>query len=78
MQYATKLKAYPSNYTYDCVFNPLYPKVFQDIILVSLANTQVQIGAISFRSKIVLFCISALNMHRNVSFVLYSVDTFSY
>jgi len=23
-QYATKLKAYPSNPAYDCVFNPLY------------------------------------------------------
>jgi hypothetical protein len=27
MQYATKLKAYPSNPAYDCVFNPLYENV---------------------------------------------------
>ena len=69
--------AYPSNPAYDCVFNALYSKVFQDILLVSLANTQVQIGAISVRSKIVLFCISALNIYRNVRFVLYSMDTIS-
>ena len=28
MQYATKLKAYPSNPAYDCVFNPLYENVY--------------------------------------------------
>jgi hypothetical protein len=28
MQYATKLKAYPSNPSYDCVFNPLYENVY--------------------------------------------------
>jgi hypothetical protein len=27
MQYAKKLKAYPSNPAYDCVFNPLYENV---------------------------------------------------
>ena len=26
--HATKLKAYPSNHAYDCVFNPLYENVF--------------------------------------------------
>jgi len=77
MQHATTLKAYPSNPAYDCVFHPLYSKVFQDIRLVSLADKQVQIGATTFRSKISLFCISALDIYRNVSFVLYSVDTIS-
>jgi hypothetical protein len=28
MQYASKLKAYPSNPAYDCVFNPLYENVY--------------------------------------------------
>ena len=28
MQYAIKLKAYPSNPAHDCVFNPLYENVF--------------------------------------------------
>jgi hypothetical protein len=28
MQYATKLKAYPSNPAYDCVFNPLWENVY--------------------------------------------------
>ena len=28
MQYATKLKAYPSNPAYDCVFNPLCKNVY--------------------------------------------------
>jgi len=28
MQYATKLKAYPSNSAYDCVFNPLYENIY--------------------------------------------------
>jgi hypothetical protein len=28
MQYATKLKAYPSNSAYDCVFNPLYKNAY--------------------------------------------------
>ena len=28
MQYATKLKAYPSNPAHDCVFNPLYENVY--------------------------------------------------
>jgi len=28
MQYATKLKAYPSNPAYDCVFNPLFENVY--------------------------------------------------
>ena len=28
MQYATKLKAYPSNSVYDCVFNPIYKNVY--------------------------------------------------
>ena len=28
MQYATKLKSYPSNPAYDCVVNPLYEKVY--------------------------------------------------
>ena len=28
MQYATKLKAYPSNNVCDCVFNPLYENVY--------------------------------------------------
>jgi hypothetical protein len=28
MQYATKLKAYPSNPSYDCVFNPFYENVY--------------------------------------------------
>jgi hypothetical protein len=28
MQYATKLKVYPSNPAYDCVFNPLYENVY--------------------------------------------------
>jgi hypothetical protein len=28
MQYATKLKAYPSNPAYDCVFNTLYENVY--------------------------------------------------
>jgi len=27
-QYATKLKAYPSNPAYDCVFNPLFENVY--------------------------------------------------
>ena len=28
MQYATTLKAYPSNPAHDCVFNPLYENVY--------------------------------------------------
>jgi hypothetical protein len=28
MEYATKLKAYPSNPAHDCVFNPLYEYVY--------------------------------------------------
>jgi hypothetical protein len=28
MQYATKLKAYPSNPAYDCVFNPSYENFY--------------------------------------------------
>jgi hypothetical protein len=28
MQYATKLKAYLSNFAYDCLFNPLYDNVY--------------------------------------------------
>ena len=28
MQYATKLKAYPLNSVYDCIFNPLYENVY--------------------------------------------------
>ena len=28
MQYATKLKAYPSNPAYDCVVNPLYENIY--------------------------------------------------
>jgi hypothetical protein len=28
MQYATKLKAYPSNPAHDCVLNPLYANVY--------------------------------------------------
>ena len=28
MQYATKLKAYPSNPAYECVFNPLFENVY--------------------------------------------------
>jgi hypothetical protein len=31
MQYATKLKAYPSNPAYDCVFNPLYENVYDKL-----------------------------------------------
>ena len=30
MQYATKLKAYPSNPAHDCVFNPLYENVYDE------------------------------------------------
>ena len=29
LQYATKLKAYPSNPAYNCVFNPLYEPIFE-------------------------------------------------
>ena len=29
LQYAAKLKAFPTNPAYDCVFNPIYTKVFQ-------------------------------------------------
>ena len=29
LQYATKLRAYPSNPAYDCVFNPLYQDIYQ-------------------------------------------------
>ena len=31
MQYVIKLKAYPSNPAYDCVFNPLYENVYDKL-----------------------------------------------
>jgi hypothetical protein len=32
MQYAAKLKAYPSNPAHDCVFNPLYENVYDTLL----------------------------------------------